>query len=129
MIVETGIRCVEAIVRDDGRRVSAHRGATPVAYDGWCPHAARHPFPRSGTPWTVAEERRLLELYAEGSRLYPTKGVAAIGPGTPSWHAAKTLGRTGSSVQSRYTQLQQCKRRNECENKTKQEVKEAKEGP
>ena len=55
---------------------------------------------RSGEPWTPAEDRWLLRLIDEGTRLFPGVSLSSLKPG-PSTHAAQALERTASAIQTR----------------------------
>jgi hypothetical protein len=57
-------------------------------------------YPRAGEPWTVEEDRQLLELVKEGMVNHPNVSLWSYGSG-PATFAAKALGRTQSAVQAR----------------------------
>ena len=90
-------------------------------WETWCTkaHSTPHnPWPRSGAPWTVAEEKKLLSLYAEAFEKYPTKNVYSYaGEGTPSKYVSRVLLRSPSACSGRFTQLKQCQRRMEAKSK------------
>ena len=59
---------------------------------------------RANQPWTVAEDRHLLELlrkYSQQSSL----SISSWKPGSPSALAARELGRSTCAVQARYRTL------------------------
>jgi hypothetical protein len=105
---EAGTRsCVESLARG--------------TWETWCPkvHATPYnPWPRSGAPWTVAEEQKLLSLYAEAFVKYPDKNVFSFaGDATPSKYVSRVLLRSPCACAGRFTQLRQCQKRMEAKSK------------
>jgi hypothetical protein len=88
-----------------------------------CGYAARERrrggrrWPRRGAPWTAAEDRHLRLLVTEALAKYPgaTMWTWSIDGRCPAHEVAQALGRTPSSVQTRYCALELCKHRREME--------------
>ena len=99
LVADAGASCVAPPPRGRGRlgRVQSPSWESfcPVDTDDW-----RKKYPRRGAPWTMAEEKRLLELWAEATD-------------TPMYYVATRLGRNPGACAGRYQQLMQCRKRME----------------
>jgi hypothetical protein len=78
-------------------------------YERLC--AVRHPHPRRGQPWALAEDARLLALVKEGLEKFPGKSIYCYKAESLAQYVAEALGRTASAIMTRYQTLEVCRKR------------------
>jgi len=67
----------------------------------------RETFPRSGEPWALAEERRLLQLFARPRRVWWCGRYRT----TAMYYVASVLGRSPAACVDKRGELRRCQRR------------------
>ena len=65
------------------------------------------PRPRSGERWTIAEEQRLLRLFAKPKRVWWCGRLRT----TPMYYVASVLGRSPSACAEKFYELRRCQKR------------------